>query len=104
MSVSAGYVLAQPGGGVYVRTDLSGAAEDLFARNRNVSVSQRPREGYDARGLRAGAFLVYPKVAVTTEASDNIYSRPSAKDSDIIWRVAPEVTVVSDLPRHFLSA
>ncbi|MCR5879514.1 outer membrane beta-barrel protein [Phenylobacterium sp. J367] len=83
---------------------LSTDAADLFARDRNVAVSQRPREGYEARGLRMGAFLAYPKLSVSAEANDNIYATDLNEVDDMIWRITPEVNLNSDWSRHALGA
>lgn len=82
----------------------SGAAETNFARDRNVSVQQRPHEGYQARGLRAGAFMIFPKVSVDAERNDNIYARDTGEQDDTIFRVRPELNVNSNWSRHSLSA
>lgn len=83
---------------------LGADAASLFARDRNVSVSQRPKEGYEARGLRMGAFLAYPKVSVTAEANDNIFATDTNEIDDLIWRVTPEIAVASDWSRHAVGA
>lgn len=79
-------------------------AASLFARDRNVSVTQRPHEGYEARGLRMGSFLAYPKLSVTAEHNDNIYATKTNELDDTIWRVSPEIGVNSDWSRHALNA
>lgn len=88
------------------RTGLSLPTEaaPLFARDRNVSVTQRPRSDYQAPGLRVGAFLAYPKVSVTAEHNDNIFATDGDEIDDLIWRVTPEISVSADWPRHALSA
>ncbi|HEY8618275.1 outer membrane beta-barrel protein [Phenylobacterium sp.] len=79
-------------------------AANLFARDRNVSVLQRPKDGYEALGLRAGAFLVYPKLSATAEYNDNIYATEDSEIDDLVWRVAPEISAASNWSRHSLSA
>jgi hypothetical protein len=79
-------------------------AASLFARDRNISVAQRPKEGYEARGLRMGAFLAYPKLSVTAEHNDNIFATDTNEVDDLIWRVMPEVSMSSDWSRHALGA
>jgi hypothetical protein len=71
-----------------------------FERDRNISVLQRPHEGYQAMGLHTGAFYVYPKISVTAEHNDNIYAADTAKKSDTIWRITPEVAANSNWSRH----
>lgn len=74
-----------------------------FRRDGLVTVQQRPREGYEARGIRSGALLIYPKVNVTLERSDNIFASSIDEKSDNIWHVQPEITVNSDWIRHQLT-
>lgn len=79
-------------------------AQTNFARDRNVAVMQRPREGYEAVGLRMGSFMAYPKVSLGAEHNDNIYATDGAEIDDLVWRVAPEINVSSDWSRHALNA
>lgn len=51
-----------------------------------------------------GAFTAYPKLTTTVESNDNIYAQTTKKVDDVIWRVQPEVTLVSDWSRHSLTA
>jgi hypothetical protein len=83
---------------------LSTGADSNFARDRNISVSQRPRPDYEARGLRTGAFLVYPKITATYEHNDNIYAAETNEVDDNVLRLTPEVALTSDWPRHALAA
>jgi len=78
-------------------------AESNFARDRNISVMQRPRGDYEARGLRTGAFLVYPKLTATLEHNDNIYASDVNEVDDNVLRLTPEISVNSDWPRHALA-
>lgn len=73
-----------------------------FRRDGTVTVMQRPREGYEARGMRLGTFLVFPKVTIVAEKNDNIFASEINEESDLIWRVQPEVSANSDWNRHQL--
>ncbi|WP_340645150.1 outer membrane beta-barrel protein [Phenylobacterium sp.] len=73
-----------------------------FARDRNISVRARSHPGYEALGVPMGAFTAYPKVAVGPEYNDNIYGASTNEVDDVVWRVQPEVVVVSDWSRHSL--
>jgi hypothetical protein len=77
---------------------------DSFRRDRNVSVTQRPHPGYEALGVREGAFMVWPKVAATVEYNDNIYATSTDKTDDTIFHIAPELDITSNWSRHSLSA
>lgn len=80
------------------------ATTDLFARDRSISVRARPRPEYEALGLSVGAFGVFPKLELGLERNDNIYAVSAGEVGDWIWRVRPEVSVVSNWPRHSVSA
>jgi hypothetical protein len=87
------------------RAALASAGSDSnFARDRNVSVRQRPHPDFDARGLPLGAFNAFPKLSLTAEFNDNIYAQDTNETDDLIWRLQPEVTVISDWNRHGLTA
>lgn len=77
------------------------ASVDLFTRNRNVSVRQRPRPDYEALGVRAGRFLIYPKIEIAGEFNDNIYAVTSGEVSDAILHLRPELAVESDWSQNF---
>lgn len=84
--------------------DLAGAqpADTNFARDRNTSVLQRSRPGYEAIGLRVGGFMAWPKLTATVEHNDNIYAT-AAKTDDTIYHIAPEIALTSNWSRHALS-
>ncbi|RAK60775.1 hypothetical protein DJ021_13650 [Phenylobacterium hankyongense] len=82
----------------------AGDAYSDFKRDRNVSVRQRPHQGYEALGIRAGAFMIWPKVATTVESNDNIKATAASPLSDTVWHVVPELSVTSNWSRHSLQA
>lgn len=86
------------------RAALGGSTEAYsnFKRDRNVSVRQRPHPGYEALGVRAGAFMVWPKLNATIEHNNNIFATGVDEQSDNIWHVTPEVDVTSNWSRHAL--
>ena len=69
---------------------------------RNVGVLDRPRPDYDAAGLRAGAFIILPRLTTTLDFDDNIYAGSTAKTSDTVVLLQPEVTVRSDWSRNMI--
>jgi len=84
-----------------------GVAQDLasnFKRDKNTSVRQRPRPDYEAIGVKAGGFTLYPRVTVEATRDDNIYAVASGEESDTIWRVKPEVAARSNWSRNALGA
>lgn len=74
---------------------------DMFSRSRNISVRQRPRPDYEAGGIRAGPFLVYPKVEISSEFNDNIYAADAGETSDTILHLRPDLAIESDWSRSF---
>lgn len=104
IAIAAG--LSHPAAAQTARADMASASnvESNFARDRNVSVTQRPREGYQAVGLRMGSFMAYPKLSLGVEFNDNIYATDVNETDDLIWRVEPELAISSDWSRHALSA
>lgn len=71
-----------------------------FRRDATLSVMQHPREGYEARGIRAGTLLIYPQISIQAQHDDNIYATSTNETSDLIWRVQPQVTANTDWVRH----
>jgi hypothetical protein len=91
-----------------LRGTLSSSAnqpgENMFARDRNVSVMQRQHPGYEALGVREGAFMLWPKLNANAEYNSNIFATESDKVADTIFHVAPEVDLSSNWSRHSLQA
>jgi hypothetical protein len=77
---------------------------DMFARDRSVAVTARPRPGYEALGLSAGSFGVFPSLQIDAEHNDNIFAVSTGADSDWIVRLKPEVQIESGWSRHSLAA
>jgi hypothetical protein len=84
--------------------DSMGGDNSLFDRGRNVSVRERPRPDFDALGIRAGAFLVYPKVEASIAYEDNIFASETNEESDTVSSIAPSIGVTSQWSRHQLDA
>ena len=80
------------------------ALESTFQRDKNVSVTQRPRPGYEALGIRAGSFLVYPKLTADVAHEDNIFFQATDEQSDTIYSLRPSLEAVSQWSRHQLRA
>lgn len=68
---------------------------------RGVPVSERSRPDYDALGVRAGAFLVRPALAVSGAYDDNIFAEEDEVD-DFVSVFLPSLTVQSDWNSHYL--
>lgn len=82
--------------------DALRADQSLFDRGRNVSVRERPRPDFDALGVRAGAFLLYPKVEASVAYEDNIFALPTNEASDTVTSIMPSIAAVSQWSRHEL--
>ncbi|WP_369062129.1 outer membrane beta-barrel protein [Caulobacter sp. 73W] len=89
-----------------VRGSLNSAADaqSNFARDRNVSVRQRPHPEYNSAGVRLGAFVARPQVTVSGEYNDNIYGAAANEIDDFIFRFRPAVDLASTWSRHALNA
>jgi len=83
--------------------NLRGAGDQEIQDVRGQSVANRPRPGYDALGVRAGAFLLYPSITIVETYDDNIYAVNAGKTDDFITRVSPDVRLTSNWSRHMLS-
>ncbi len=80
-------------------------AIDSFAdydRSENVSVLQRPHPEYDPLGVRAGAFLLFPKLVLGGGATDNALATNANERSSAIATLAPSLTARSQWSRHAL--
>ena len=65
------------------------------------SVPAFAQQGDD--GIRVGAFIFQPSVAVATGFDSNIFIETTGEDSSVITTVAPRLNVISDWNRHELA-
>jgi hypothetical protein len=77
--------------------------ESQFARDRNVGVLERPRADYDALGVRAGGFLVFPKIELSGTYETNIFAAQTNALSDFVVSIAPSINVQSQWSTHSLN-
>ena len=68
----------------------------------NVGVTARPRPDYDALGIRAGGFLIYPSTSINGQYNDNILATNDNEEDDFIFTFSPQIAVRSNFPRHSL--
>ena len=66
------------------------------------SVASRPRPDFDPRGVRAGSFLIFPKLTVAVMSDDNIFSDSIDEVDDLITVTSPSVNVRSIFRNHAL--
>lgn len=69
-----------------------------------LPVSERMAADHAPIGVRAGSFLVIPKVELTETYNDNIYATDTNEESDFVTSIRPEVAVRSNWNRHALNA
>ncbi|WP_375547540.1 outer membrane beta-barrel protein [Oceanicaulis alexandrii] len=77
--------------------------DSMFARDKNVSVLQRPRPDYDAGGVQNGALLIYPELTLGLEFTDNVFGTSSNEESDTIAVITPAVSFNTTWSRHAVS-
>ena len=68
----------------------------------NTTVTDRPRPEFDALGIRAGSFLVFPELALTETYSDNVGFDEDDAESDFRTTIAPSVEFQSQWANHLL--
>jgi hypothetical protein len=66
------------------------------------SVADRARPEYDAQGIPAGGFRLYPTLAISGIYDDNVFRAPSNAGSDYYLEVAPQINLRSQWSRNFL--
>ena len=90
---------------VLAMSSLASAAEGLpsVADQRGIHVLDRERPEFDAVGVRAGSFMVYPEVTLGLSYDDNVFGTPTTTDESLIYGVRPSVSVESDFGRHALN-
>ncbi|MBG53030.1 MAG: hypothetical protein CML99_11545 [Rhodobiaceae bacterium] len=84
---------------------VAGADENWpsVADQRGVNVLDRERPEFDAVGIRAGSFMVYPELETGVTLDDNIFGTQNNTESDVYYTVSPNVSIESDFGRHSLN-
>jgi len=72
------------------------------AAQRNVAVLDRARPDFDAVGVRAGAFMIRPRISLGVETNDNVFATERNETSDVVYSARPQVDVDSQWSRHAL--
>lgn len=73
------------------------------APNPNVTVRERERPEYEPLGIRAGAFLIHPRLTVGGEYDSNVFASDNNEKDDFGLVVSPRVNVNSQWSRHALN-
>ena len=97
-------LVAASAGAAYA-ADNPAADGDASAKMTDTrgNVRDRARPGYDAVGIHAGAFTVYPQASVSGKYDDNIYATDTNTKSDFITTLASSIAVNSNWSRHALN-
>src|SRR5512144_3388111 len=64
------------------------------------TVATRARPELEPLGIRAGSFLIYPKLGVDGTYNDNVFATNHNVKDDFITDIKPEVSVESDWANH----
>ncbi|MDZ4379871.1 MAG: outer membrane beta-barrel protein [Parvibaculum sp.] len=99
-SLAAGILVASACGAY---AQQAGGTDTDLTDVRGQSVMERQRPGYDAAGIRAGGFMIYPSASVTEAYNDNIFATSNNETDDFITTLAARVAVNSTWSRHELN-
>jgi hypothetical protein len=86
-------------GGTMSASAQQATQEDL---KRGETVLERPRPELEPLGIRAGSFLIYPRIEAASVYDDNVFATENDTESDVLFQVRPDVTVQSDFNNHSL--
>ena len=86
-------------GGLNVRRSTT----EQFEPIRGQSVAARARPDFDPTPIDVGSFQMFPAVSVAEYYDSNIYSRPDAKNDDVVTKVNPSLTAASNWGRHAIA-
>ena len=67
------------------------------------TVATRARPELDPLGVRAGSFLIYPKLGVEGTYNDNVFATNHGEKDDFITDIKPELSVESNWTSHALN-
>ena len=68
-----------------------------------LAVFDRPRSGYDAKGIDLGGFRLFPRAAVSESYDDNIFADDDDEEADLITTVSAALLAQSQWSRHELA-
>ncbi len=86
-----------------VLSGLSGGIAVAQDAERGQTVEDRPRSEWEARGMRMGGFLAYPKIGFSETFTDNVYATKDDESSDFITAVTASFALESNFSRHRLN-
>jgi hypothetical protein len=79
-------------------------AQNNFARDENIGVTERARPDYDAIGVPVSTFLLFPRIDLSAIYDDNILATDTNKQNDFIAQIEPSLNLKSQWSRHELDA
>jgi len=82
---------------------LAQAQDNYFSRDRNISVRERARPGYDALGMPLSGFIAYPKIELGVQENTNIYGAAANPTADTVGIISPEINLASRWSRNSLT-
>lgn len=65
-----------------------------------TAVFERPRSGYDAKGIDLGGFRLFPTATVSETYDDNIFAVEDGAESDFITSLSAALVAESEWSRH----
>lgn len=77
--------------------------QDVFRRDRNTPVRGRDRPEYDAQGMRAGGFVLYPELGLSVESNSNVFADDTLEQSDLALGVEARGSLESNWNTHALN-
>jgi hypothetical protein len=82
-------------------------SQDSKADKEPAQIAPRPvsqgNDAGDSKGIKAGSFMLYPKLTLGMRFDDNIYATPDNVIDDMILTVSPALEARSGWQRHALS-
>ena len=88
------------------RTDQDGtinvrrSTTEQFEPIRGQSVAARQRPDFDPTPISLSSFQLFPAINLAGFYDSNIYSRPVAKNDDVVTKINPSLTAASNWGRH----
>jgi hypothetical protein len=76
---------------------------DLFARDENLAVLDRPHPEWDPLGVRAGGFVVLPRIRVETAYDDNVFATSTDEKGDVRVSLEPALDIASNWNQNAFS-
>lgn len=77
------------------------APEALKARGETVATRARPE--LEPLGVRAGSFLIYPRLSLDGTFNDNVFATRNDEKEDFVTDVKPQLAVQSNWSNHALN-